>query len=112
MQALLSLVPPTVLEQARNADLHGAFYALRSHYETRIPSLHSLEFHTRPGVTPVSDSLEQIISLLQDFSSSSRPFHTHHYSWPTFTPDATFTAAAIYLTDLLVASSKSPAPAL
>ena len=109
MAALLSLVPPTVLEQARNADLHRAFYTLRAHHENRIPSLHSLEFHTRPGVVPVSDSLEQIISLLQDFSSSSRPFHTHHYFWDPLVPDDAFLAAAKELTDLL---AFSPNPSL
>jgi hypothetical protein len=99
---LISLLPANALE-LRAATLHRAFFLLRSLYGDLLPGLAALEFAQRPGVTPISPDLDQILQILA--GSTSSPVHLAHYHRlhaPLFlTPDDVLVAAAHSLQSFL-----------
>ena len=61
--ALLGCMPGGLTE-ARTAGWHQAFFELREDYDDRLGALKSLHFAKRPGCTPVSSELEDIMGHL------------------------------------------------
>src|SRR5260370_41210629 len=62
--AIIGHLPDGEVEATTRA-WHQAFFDLRGKYGKSLPGLGNLEFHQRPGVTPVSDQLDSILQRVE-----------------------------------------------